>query len=52
MKKSSEEVLLNTNKNSSLKKEFNEDLINNVNNQENNPINGNISFSSKEVKSY
>ena len=52
MKKSSEEVLLNTNKNSYHKKEFNEDLINNVNNQENNPINGKISFSSKEVKSY
>ena len=52
MKKSSEEILLNTNKNSSLKKEFNKDLINNLNNKENNPNNGNISFSSKEVKSY
>ena len=52
MKKRTEDILLNTDKNPSIKNEFNTDLIININNKENNPNNENISFGTKEVKPY
>ena len=52
MKKRTEDILLNTTKNTSINKEFNEDLIINIDNKENNPINENISIYTEEMKSY
>ena len=52
MKKRTEAILLNTTKNTSINKEFNKDLVNNINNKENNLNKENISFSTKEIKSY
>ena len=52
MKKRTEAILLNTTKNTSINKEFNKDLVNKINNKENNSNKENISFSTKEIKSY